>query len=160
MPADLDGLPWQPEPALLHAAATVPMQYPSVLVRTIGYALNFLDRELAEHPEDEMMARAEAGDVYSLLVEITAALHGLDPDANVTDEQIRNTRYWMLGQPDSPSNTSHRPKSPTWTTVSVRELYSCKCIYSYTAPLFTMLFDSPDPSPRAISTTGVRRRSV
>lgn len=101
-PADLDGPPWQPEPAHLRAAATVPMQYPSVLVRTLHYALNFLDRELAEHPEDETMARAEAGDVYDLLAEITAVLHGLHPGAEVTDEQIQNTRYWMLGQLDNP----------------------------------------------------------
>jgi hypothetical protein len=78
------------------------MQCPSVLVRTIHYALNFLDRELAEHPEDEMMARAEAGDVYDLLAEITAVLHGLHPGAEVTNEQIQNTRYWMLGQLDNP----------------------------------------------------------
>lgn len=102
MPADPSGPPWQPSPEQLHAAATVPMQYPSALVRTIQYALNFLDRELVEHPEDEMIARAELSDVYSLLVEITAALHGLTPDAGVTDEQIQNTRYWMLGQVDNP----------------------------------------------------------
>ena len=106
MPAELTGPPWQPSPERLHAAATLPMQYPSVLVRTIQYALNFLDRELAEHPEDEMIARAELGDVYSLLVEITAALHGLGPDAEVTDEQIRNTRFWMLGQVDNPLKTT------------------------------------------------------
>ncbi|MBM4670367.1 hypothetical protein GS448_26070 [Rhodococcus hoagii] len=49
-----------------------------------------------------MIAHAELRDVYSLLVEITAALHGLGPDADVTDEQIQNTRYWMLGQSDNP----------------------------------------------------------
>lgn len=101
-PADLNGPPWRPNPAHLHAAATVPMQYPSALIRTIHYALNFLDRELAEHPEDEMMAQAETRDVYSLLVEITAALHGLGSEADVTDEQIQNARYWMLGQFDNP----------------------------------------------------------
>ncbi|NKV08520.1 hypothetical protein GS892_19335 [Rhodococcus hoagii] len=26
----------------------------------------------------------------------------LGPDADVTDEQIQNTRYWMLGQSDNP----------------------------------------------------------
>ena len=78
------------------------MQYPSALIRTIHYALNFLDRELAEHPEDEMMAQAETHDVYGLLVELTAALHGLGSEVDVTDEQIQNVRYWMIRQFDNP----------------------------------------------------------
>lgn len=53
-----------------------------------------------------MIARAELRDVSSLLVEITAALHGLGPDADVTDEQIQNARYWMLGQIDNPLETA------------------------------------------------------
>lgn len=53
-------------------------------------------------PEDKMIARSELGDVYSLLGEITAALHSVDPDAEVTDEQIQNTRYWMLVGRQSP----------------------------------------------------------
>lgn len=41
MPADPSGPLWKPSPDQLLAAAIVPMQYPSVLVRTIQYALNF-----------------------------------------------------------------------------------------------------------------------
>ncbi len=59
-----------PEPTLqptedqLSIAAAAAMLSPSVLIRTINYALKFLDRELAEHPEDQMMAQAETDDVY------------------------------------------------------------------------------------------------
>ncbi len=74
------------------------MLNPSVLFRTINYSLKFLDRELAEHPEDQMMAQAETDDVYGILVEIAAALHGLDQNTQPTPEQMEATHYWMLTQ--------------------------------------------------------------
>ncbi|NKU66384.1 hypothetical protein GS891_25930 [Rhodococcus hoagii] len=104
-PADLDSPPWQPEPL-----------NPSTTRR--GHRAHAVpERAGAHHPlrtelprprtrrtprGGEMMARAEAGDVYDLLAEITAVLHGLHPGSEVTDEQIQNTRYWMLGQVDNP----------------------------------------------------------
>jgi len=75
-----------PEPTLqptadqIRRAKAAAMLSPSALLRTILYALKFLDRELAEHPEDQRMAQAETDDVYGILVEIAAALHGLDPN--------------------------------------------------------------------------------
>jgi len=91
-----------PEPTLqptedqVRLAAAAAMLSPSALFRTINYALKFLDRELAEHPEDQMMAQAETDDVYGILVEIAAALHGLDSNTNPTPEQMDATHYWML----------------------------------------------------------------
>ncbi len=93
-----------PEPTLqptadqVRLAAATTMLNPSALFRTISYALKFLDRELAEHPEDQMMAQAETDDVYGILVEIAAALHGLDQNTQPTPEQMEATHYWMLTQ--------------------------------------------------------------
>ena len=69
---------------------------PAPCLKTILYALKFLDREHAEHPEDQMMAQAEIDDVYGILVEVAAALHGLDPNTQPTPEQLEATHYWML----------------------------------------------------------------
>jgi len=91
-----------PEPTLqptedqLSIAAAAAMLSPSALFRTINYALKFLDRELVEHPEHQVMAQAETDDVYGILVEIAAALHGLDSNTNPTPEQMEATHYWML----------------------------------------------------------------
>jgi len=43
-----------------------------------------------------MMAQAETDDVYGILVEIAAALHGLDSNTQPTPEQMEATHYWML----------------------------------------------------------------
>jgi len=72
----------QPTEDQVRLAAAAAMLSPSALFRTINYALKFLDRELAAHPEDQMMAQAETDDVYGILVEIAAALHGLDSNTN------------------------------------------------------------------------------
>jgi len=91
-----------PEPTLqptsdqIRRAEAAAMLSPSALLRTILYALKFLDRELAEHPEDQRMAQAETNDVYGILVEIAATLHGLDPNTQPTPEQMEATHYWML----------------------------------------------------------------
>jgi len=45
-----------------------------------------------------MMAQAETDDVYGILVEIAAALHGLDQNTQPTPEQMEATHYWMLTQ--------------------------------------------------------------
>ncbi len=55
-----------------------------------------------------MIAHAELRDVYSLLVEITAALHGLGPDADVTDEQIQNTATGCSDRATTPSKPHRR----------------------------------------------------
>jgi len=91
-----------PTPEQIRRAAAAAMENPSALMRTFTYALNHLSRELREHPEDEMMARAEASDVSGLLVEIVAALHGLGSKAEVSDEQMHSARFWMLGQIEDP----------------------------------------------------------
>ncbi|MBM4497007.1 hypothetical protein GS426_19975, partial [Rhodococcus hoagii] len=84
-------------------------------------------------------------------VEITAAYTASAPTADVTDEQIQNTRYWMLGQSDKPSKP-HRRRRLQISSPQIKGMFlpTCRnncmldCIYAF----FSCLCGDSQPEGR------------